>query len=45
MKAILWPVILFVIGMLIAQFFFGVNVERLLEGFGDFIAEILDGPG
>ena len=45
MKVIFWPVILFVIGLAIAHFFFGINVERLLEGFGDFVAEILDGPG
>jgi hypothetical protein len=45
MKVIIWPVILFVAGLLIAHFFFGLNVERLLEGFGDFVAEILDGPG
>ena len=45
MKVIFWPVILFVLGLVIAQVFFDVNVERLLEGFGDFVADILDGPG
>ena len=45
MKAITWPVILFALGLAIAHFFFDVDVERLLEGFAGFVADILDGPG
>lgn len=45
MKTIVWPLVLCIIGLAVAQFFFGVDIEELLEGFGSFIADILDGPG
>lgn len=45
MKKIILPVVILILGLAVAQFFFGVDVEGLLEGFGEFLAEILDGPG
>lgn len=45
MKKIIWPLILLAAGLAVAQFFFGVNVEELAEGFFDFLTGILDGPG
>lgn len=45
MKVIAWPIILVIIGMVIAQYFFDIDIERLFEGFVDFITTILDGPG
>jgi hypothetical protein len=32
-------------GLFIAYYFFGVDIEGLTEGFIDFLADLLDGPG
>ena len=45
MKKIILPLSAFIIGLAVAQYFFGVDVEGLAEGFIDFLADILDGPG
>ncbi len=43
MKKIALPVIVFVVGLVIAKLFFGVDVEGLTEGFLDFLGNILKG--
>ena len=45
MKKIIFALIVFALGLAAAQFFFGVDIEGLTEGFIDFISDILDGPG
>jgi hypothetical protein len=45
MKKIIWALIIFVLGLAAAQYFFGVDVEGLTEGFIDFLSDLLDGPG
>lgn len=45
MKKIIWPIIIFILGLAAAQFFFGVDVEGLTDGFVDFLSDLLDGPG
>ena len=45
MKKFILPLCLFIFGLAIAHFFFGVDVEGLAEGFIDFLSDILDGPG
>jgi len=45
MKKIFLPVVLFIIGLVVANIYFGLDIEKLIEGFLDFITEILDGPG
>jgi len=45
MKTIVWPIIIFVAGLLIAHFLFGVDIERLAKGFFDFVSGILRGRG
>lgn len=44
MKKLILPIIVFLLGLAVAQQFFGVNVTGLTEGFIDFLADILDGP-
>lgn len=45
MKKIFLPILIFIIGLFVAQYFFGVDVEGLIEGFLEFLREIFDGPG
>ncbi len=45
MKPIALPIVLLLLALLIANLFFGVDVEALAEGFLDFLGDILDGPG
>jgi len=45
MKKFMFPLIVFILGLAAAQYFFGVDIEGLAEGTIDFLAEILDGPG
>jgi len=44
MKKILLPLVLFIIGLIVAKLFFGVDVEKLFEGFAEFLGDLLDGP-
>jgi len=44
MKKIILPLCVFILGLAVAKFFFGVDVEGLAEGFIDFLLDILDGP-
>ena len=44
MKTIIFPVILFIIGLAVANIFFGVDVEGLAEGFLDFVVNLFKGP-
>lgn len=44
MKKTIIALIVFSIGLAIAQYFFGVDIEGLAEGTLAFLAEILDGP-
>lgn len=44
MKKFILPLCVFILGMAIAKFFFGVDVEGLAEGFVDFLLDLLDGP-
>lgn len=45
MKPITLPIALFIVALLIAKFFFGIDIEDLFEGFLDFVGGILKGPG
>jgi hypothetical protein len=45
MKKVILPLSVFIIGLAVANYFFGVDVEGLAEGFIDFLADLLDGPG
>lgn len=46
MKKLFLPFIFLVaIALLVAKFFFNIDVEGLFEGFLDFLGELLDGPG
>jgi hypothetical protein len=44
MKKLILPLCVFIFGLAVAHFFFGVDVEGLAEGFIDFLSDILDGP-
>ena len=44
MKKLILPLCVFILGMAVAKFFFGVDVEGLAEGFIDFLSDLLDGP-
>lgn len=43
MRKIIFPLLAFAAGLLVADHFFGVDVEGLFEGFGNFVADILKG--
>lgn len=45
MKKFIVPIIIFACGLFIAYYFFGVDVEKLAEGFIEFLTDLLDGPG
>ena len=45
MKKIILPLCIFSLGLAVAKFFFGVDIEGLAEGCFDFLTDILDGPG
>ena len=45
MKKIILPLCIVILGLAVAKFFFGVDVEGLTEGFIEFLTDILDGPG
>lgn len=45
MKKIIFPLSVLILGLAVAKFFFGVDVEGLAEGFIDFLSDILNGPG
>lgn len=45
MKKIILALCIFVLGLVAAKVFFGVDVEGLFEGYFEFIADIFDGPG
>jgi hypothetical protein len=44
MKQLFLPLVIFCLGLAVAKLFFGIDIERLFEGFGSFLADILDGP-
>ena len=45
MKKYLVALTVFAAGLVIADYFFGVDVMELFEGFGDFLVNIFKGPG
>lgn len=45
MKTIALPLILFLVGLFVAEAFFGLNIESLFEGFFKFLKGILTGFG
>lgn len=45
MKNLVLPLSLFILGLVVAQVFFDVDVKGLSKGFLDFLVDILDGPG
>lgn len=45
MKKIIPPLCVFILGLAVAKFFFGVDIEGLAEGCIDFLTDIFDGPG
>ena len=45
MKKYILPLGLFIAGLAIAHFFFGLDVEGLIEGTLDYLGDILNGPG
>jgi hypothetical protein len=45
MKKLIVPLTLFILGLFVAQYFFGIDIKGLTEGFVDFLVEILNGPG
>ena len=45
MKKTIIALIVFSIGLAVAQYFFDVDVEGLAEGMLSFLVEIFDGPG
>jgi len=45
MKKLVLPLTVFVAGLLIAHYMFGVDIPEMFEGFGKFIADILKGGG
>ena len=44
MKKYLIALCVFAAGLVIADYFFGLDINELLSGFGDFIMNILEGP-
>ena len=40
-----FPIVIFIIAIAVAHFFFKVDVEGFFKGFIDFLGELLDGPG
>ena len=45
MKKFIFPLCVVILGLAAAKYFFDVDIEGLVEGFLDFLADILDGPG
>ena len=45
MKKLILPLIVFFGGLSIAHYFFGLDIEGLIDGMFEFIGDILDGPG
>ena len=45
MRKLVLPLSLFILGLVVAQVFFGVDVKGLSKGFLGFLADILGGPG
>lgn len=43
MKKILPALIVFALGLFVADYFFGIDVPGLFEGFGRFLVDILKG--
>ena len=43
MKKIVLPIVIFVCGLVVAQFLFGVDIVGLTEGFIKFLGNILKG--
>ncbi len=43
MRKLLPPLIVFALGLFVADYFFGVDIPGLFEGFGKFLADILRG--
>ncbi len=43
MKKLVLPIMVFILGLVIAHYFFEVDVTELFEGFGNFIVNILKG--
>lgn len=43
MKKLVLPLLVFAMGLFVADYFFGVDVPGLFEGFGKFVAGILKG--
>jgi hypothetical protein len=44
MKKFVLPICIFIGGLAIAQFFFGLDIEGLIEGTIEYLGEIIDGP-
>ena len=45
MNKLILPCIVFLLGLIIVDYFFKIDVMEMLEGTGDFIMSILKGPG
>ena len=43
MKKLVLPLTVFALGLFIADYFFGIDVPELFEGFGNFVANIFKG--
>jgi hypothetical protein len=43
MRKIIVPLMVFALGLFVADYFFGVDVPELFEGFGDFVVNLLKG--
>ncbi len=44
MKKLILPICIFIGGLAIAHYFFGLDVNGLIEGSIDYVGDILDGP-
>jgi hypothetical protein len=43
MKKLVLPLVVFALGLFVADYFFGIDVPALFEGFGSFLVNILKG--
>jgi len=43
MKKFLLPFSLFIVGLIVAQVFFGINIKEMFEGSCEFVVRILKG--
>lgn len=45
MKHIVLPLAAIIVGLAAAEYLFGIDIERLFEGFIDFLAKLFGGSG